>query len=72
MTIEDAEVRVTSVPACAYLLCMHFTPLGVVTTPRGSALRFSPAARDVLSRWYAAKATVDQYIAAQARADAAK
>ena len=36
MTIEDAEVRVASVPACAYLLCLNFTPLGVVQTPRGS------------------------------------
>ena len=62
--LTSIEVRTRSTPAAAYLLCLGFEPLGVlVNRDRQKAVRFSPAARNALNDFLAAKVKIDALLA---------
>ena len=61
MSFADAEVRTRSVPAAGDLICMGFEVLGTIVRPDGVKLiRFAPAAREELEKFFAAKQVIDQ------------
>jgi len=68
-SLDDVEVRVRSVTAAGHLLASGFEPTRVVSEPSGSkTLCFSPAAREALNAYYAAKAKIDALLGEAERA----
>jgi hypothetical protein len=59
MALDDAEVRVRSIPAAGHLLASGFQPTRIISDPSGSkTVCFSPDDRQALNSYYAAKSKI--------------
>jgi hypothetical protein len=62
-TDSVVETRTRSVPAAGHLVCMGYTPLGVVKNTDGTkAIRFPASAREALENFMTAKVRIDQLL----------